>query len=169
MAGFSKRVFFVTYAIIYFLLLKCRRFAIRFGFLTFILFILLIATHHYYIFTAPFIISFIVITLFSKLKGSFKLSNNFISILFFMGLIGMFLIPFFTGIFYSGSRYQALYNIIENNIRTSGPIIFFAIGGIIYIILKSNKEFGEWLFLLGLIITVPSLYIDRYAQFISSV
>jgi hypothetical protein len=166
----SARGFFLTFMPLFiFCLLKSRRFAIRFGAITFIFFILLMASHHYYIFTIPIIISFILILLFPKLKGIFKFSNNFISIALFMGLIGMLLIPFFTGMFYTGSRYAALQNMVENNIRYSGPIIFFAIAGIIYIILKPDREFGEWLFLLGLIITAPSLYIDRYAQFIAAV
>ncbi len=166
----SARGFFMALLPFFiFLLLKSRISVMRFGAITSIFFILLMATHHYYIFSTPILISFILITLFSKIKGGLKFSNNLTSIALLTGLIGMFLIPFFTGMFFSGSRYGALNSIFENNIRYSGPIVFFAVGGIIYIIFKSDREFGEWLFLLGLVFTAPSLYIDKYAQFIAAV
>lgn len=166
----SARGFFMALLPFFiFLLLKSRRYAMRIGAITVIFFILLMATHHYYIFSAPIIISFILIILFSKLNGRFKFSNNLTRIALLTGLIGMILLPFFTGMFFTGSRYGALNNILENNIRYSGPIVFFSIGGIIYLILKTEKGFAEWLFLLGLVFTAPSLYIDRYAQFIAAV
>lgn len=165
----ARGLFMALLPFFIFVLLKSRKFSMRFVALTSIFFVLLMSTHHYYIFTAPILISFILITLFSKLKWIFKYSNNLTRTALLVGLIGMFLIPFVTGIFFSGSRYAALYNILENNIRYSGPIILFAIGGIIYLIFKSDREFGEWLFLLGMVFTAPALYIDKYAQFIAAV
>lgn len=151
-----------------FLLLKTRTIAARFGILTFFFSILIMATHKYYIFLIIFIISFIIIIVFYKLERFIKLPETLTRIGLIAGIIGMFLLPFFTGLFIYGSRYNALQYILSNSIRYSGVLIILAVGGSNYLIFKRNKEFGEWFLLLSLIFFVPFFYINLYGQFVSN-
>lgn len=155
-----------------YVLLKSPVFAIRFGALTFIAFILLMATHHLYILAVPIIFGFFVLTIFYKFKGHItkfiKFPDVLISFVLLAGFLGMFSIPFFTGLFIKGSRYGELYLIIENTIRYSGPLILFSLGGLSYLILKRDREFGEWFILLSVILWAPFLYIERYTQFVAA-
>lgn len=167
----ARGLFIALLPFFLYLLLKSHasRYAVRFGVLTFILFILIMATHHYYILSVPFIFSYILIIIFYKIKSPIKISDNLVSIALLAGFLGMFSIPFFTGLFIESSRYSALQTMLSNNIRYLGPFIFFAVGGFSYLILKRNREFGEWFLILSLIFFSPFLYIDKYAQFISNI
>lgn len=165
----SARGFFIAiFPFFIYLLLKSRKEPLRFSILVGIIFILLMSTHHYYIFLMLFILAALFTTIIYRFERFIKIPDNIISTFLFIGFIGMFSIPFFTGTFIIGSRYNALYNLVLNNIRYSGPLVFYAIGSCIFLIFKTHKEFGDWFILLSVIFFAPFLYIDKYAEFISS-
>lgn len=133
-----------------------------------IYFILLMATHHYIFMTAPVILGFIIVILFTKLKlyKIIKIPNNIINIAFILCFLSLFVIPFFTGFLIKYGRYTQIYDIISNTIRYGGILIpFFAIPGLIYLSFKNNKGFGEWFMLVTILILTPLIYQETYAHF----
>ena len=164
----TRGLFIVLLPLFIYLLLKIRESIMKFGVLFLILFILLMATHHYVFLTIPAIFSFIILAIFNKSKGcikSVKISLNFTNIAFIIAFIAMFLMPFFTRIFGVSSRYLWIQLMLENNIRYTGIIVIFAIGGFAYLSLKHDKSFGEWFFLLSLLCLTPLLYILTYMHY----
>ena len=163
----ARGLFIAILPFFIYIVLKNRVSSLKFGIIAFIMFMLLMATHNYYILTLPVIVSYVVAEIYFREKDRFDIPEYVVSLAIIGGFFMMFMIPFFTGLFIQGSRYSAVYSILENNIRYSGPIIFFAMGGFSYLALKSNKEFAEIVLLLSMVFFAPFLYIERYAQFIS--
>lgn len=165
----ARGLFIALLPFFIYLLLKSRASTIRYGALTFAVFILLMATHHLYILTVPIAFSFIVLIIFYKLKEHIakfvRLPNVLTSIAIIAGIFGMFSIPFFTGLFIHGSKYNALFFMVEQTIRYSGPFSFLAIAGISYLVLKRDREFGEWFLLLIVIFWAPFMWIGTYAHY----
>ena len=170
----SARGFFLALLPFFiYLLLKSRISVIRFGALTFIIFILIMATHHYYVLTVPIIVSFIILIIFCKLMGHvtkfIKFPEVLTSSVILAGILGMFSIPFFTGLFIHGNRYSALSFMLEQTIRYNGPIFLFAIAGLSYLILKRDREFGECFSLSVVIFWIPFMWIRIYSHYFASV
>ena len=152
--------FMVLLPLFVYLLLKSRRFAIRCGILALIIFILLGATHHLIYFTLPIILSFIAVSL---LYNKIKITSNFVNIAFIIGFIGMFALPFFTGMFIEYSRYEQLHHVLDSNVRYTGFLLLFTLTGFIYLFLKTGKSFGEWLLSFSLLCFAPLMWIKIYA------
>lgn len=165
----ARGVFIALMPFFIYLLLKSRVFAIRCGALTFIAFILLMATHHYYILVVPIIVSFIFVMISYKLKRSVtklvRFPDNLTPIALIIGFLGMFSIPFFTNLFIHGSRYGALHDMLESTIRYSGPFFVLAIVGFSYLTLKSDKKFGEWFIVVTSIFFAPFMWVGVYAHY----
>ena len=145
-----------------YLLLKCRR-SVKYVPLTFLLAILLFATHHlfYYLITAFF--ALFILTICFKLKNhvNIKIPEKLIPLVLVTGFVFMFSIPFFTRRFTEVSRYAAI-DIIY--VRYMGILIIFAIGGLTCLIFKDNKRFGEWFLLLTLIFLTIFIYQQTYMK-----
>jgi len=162
----ARGLFMVLLPLFTYLLLKIRAF-MKYIILIFILFILLMTTHHYFYMTFPIFFSLIILTILYKLKGyvKFKIPNNFVSIAVVIMFLGMFLVPFFTGMFIEGSRYAELHIMLENNIRYTGVLIFLTVPGLMYLSLRYNKRFEEIFLLLTLLFLTIFLYIQTYAHY----
>ncbi|RJS83204.1 hypothetical protein CW713_04200 [Methanophagales archaeon] len=143
-----------------YVLLKSRIFLFRCCILTLIIFILLGSIHHLIYFTLPIILSFVVVSL---LYNKIKITTNSVNIAFVIGFIGMFALPFFTGMLIEHSRYNQLHEMLENNVRYTGFLLLFTLGGFVYLSLKSEKSFGEWLLLAFLLCFAPLMWIRIYA------
>ena len=131
------------------------------------------ATHHYYILTVPIVFSFIISIIFYKLK---KYTIKFIrvpyvhtDIVILAAILCMFSIPFVTGLFIHGSKYGALFYMIEQSIRYSGPFFVVAMAGLTYLVLKRDREFGEWFLLFTVIFWAPFMWIYVYAHYFATV
>jgi len=163
----TRGLFMVLLPLFICLLLKTRT-SIKYGILTFILFILLMATHHYFYFLILIILSLIVITIFDRLRSHIKfvIPYNAINLALIFGFLGAFLVPFFTGIFIEWSRYDELYMMFRRNMRYSGIPLFFAISGLTYLSLKYNKKLEEWFLLLALLFLTVFLYVQTYIHYI---
>jgi len=165
----STRGFFIVLLPLFvYLLLKTRTSIVKYSALTFILFIMLVATHHLVYFIIPIIISYLVVTIYDKLKSYIrfiKVPSNFVSIVLFTSFLFMLLVPFFTGYFIRGTRY-ILDEILITYIRYIGFLIIFVIGGFIYLIFKHDKSFGEWFLLFTLVCLTPMLYDLVYTHWV---
>lgn len=155
-------------------LLKCRTYKRRFSLLTFILFALLFATHHLAYFLIPISISYFIVVISYGLKNSinvksegFRIPKYIPSVLIAVGFFIMFAIPFQTGrlIIEFGSRYEAVNMLFFNNLpRYVGILCIFAVGGLVYLLFKSDKGFEEWTLLLILMFLTPFLYVQTYMK-----
>lgn len=155
----TRGLFLVLAPLLIFFILRCRK-SIKYVPITFILAIFLLATHHLFYFLIPAFFSFfILINLFrfNKYTSLIKFPEKLKPILFIMGFIIMFLIPFLTGRFIEHSRYSS---IDTSYVRYVGILIIPAIGGLGYLIFKNKKSFGETFLLL----TVMFLFIFVYEQ-----
>lgn len=167
----TRGLFIILLPLFIFLLIQTQTSLIKYGILSFILFIFLMGVHHFHYFLLPIIISLIIVKIMYKLIYRFKqyfkfdIPNNFFNILLIISYIATFLIPFFTGLFIKGNRYLALHSMLLNNIRYNGILIFLSIPGFIYLIFK-NKGYKEWFLMFTLLLFLPIMYVQTYAHFI---
>ena len=120
----------------------------------------LFSTHHLFYFLLPLYVSALTMVVFSKRLKKIKLvSENSIPFLLLVGFILMFSVPFFTGKFVENSRYSAVY---ISYIRYLGLSTFFAIGGLFYLIFKSNKKNTEYFMILSSILLTVFIYQETY-------
>lgn len=164
----TRGLFVVLSPLFIYLLLKTRTSVIKFSILSLILFVLLMATHHYIFMTIPIIFSFIIFVIFYRSKRyikSIKISDSFVNVVLILSFFGMFSMPFFTHFLMSGGRYDQLLSMLSNNIRYVGVLFIFAISGLFFLLLKDNKRQGEWFFLLTLLFFMPILYQKTYTHY----
>jgi len=158
----TRGLLVVLAPLLVYLLLKCRT-SVKYVPLTFLLAILLFATHHlfYYLSTAFFALFILTICFKLKTHANIKIPEKLIPFVPVTGFIAMYSIPFFTRRFTEVSRYAA---IDINYVRYMGILIIFAIGGLGYLIFKNNKRFGEWYLLLTLIFLTIFIYQQTYMK-----
>ena len=165
----ARGLFIVLLPLFIYFVLKSRT-SLKYVPLIFILFMVLVVTHHLFYFIIPVILSYVAVVILYKLKGhiNVKIPNNFINITFIILFFIMLLIPFFTYIFISetGSRYSWLQFLASTYVRHVGILLIFAISGFTYLSLKSGKKFEEWFLLLALLCFAPLLYMYRYSKWI---
>jgi hypothetical protein len=159
----TRALFVLVVSLLFYLLLNLFK-SIKFAFLTFIYSIFLFATHHIFYFTIPSFFVIFVIYLIPKLNkqklGDKKL-EKMMPLVFIIGFIFMFSIPFFTGKFIETSRYAPIY---INYARYLGILLPFGLGGLIYIIFKRRKKSAELFLLLTTICITPLIYEQTYLK-----
>lgn len=177
--GHSRTLFIIALPLFIYLLLSTRTFKVRFGVLTFIVFVLFSVTHHFTYFVIPIIIGYLVIVMFytaGKYFKSIKIPENFAN----FAMLGCFLILFVASYFnrslwwsdpaflrYEGasSVYVWLSEVmLEQYVRYIGILIILVVSGYIYLTFKRNKRFEEWVLLMCLACLAPLLYIATYAK-----
>lgn len=154
--------------------LTIRNFAARFSVLVLVLLVFLLSVHHYVYFTLPIIISFVVVVAICKMRttgilNKIRVSQRVSSVFLVTAFLVAFSIPFFTRTFIQGSRYDALHQLLESSVRYSGPLLLIAVGGVIYLICKRDKEFGELFLVMSLIFFAPLMYIGTYYPYFGAV
>lgn len=161
----SRGLFIVLLPLFIYLLLKARTFRMKCSLLAVILFMTLIITHHLIYFVGPVVLCFIILVLLEKFVKTKGTHSNLINI----GYLGTFLVafsyPFITRAFMTDPRYQWLHWMLSINIRYSGFLLIFAIGGFIYLSLKNSKNYGEKFILLTVLFLAPFTYIKTYSHF----
>ena len=166
----TRGLFIVLLPLFIYLLLRCHTSMQKYSTLTLVLFVILMTTHHLFYFIAPVVMSYFIVIIFNRLKGSIrfaKVSENFISLVLLAFFPLMFLIPFFTRTFIEvGSRYIWLNEIFLSYARFIGILIIFAVGGFIYLLSKHKKSFEEWFLLLTLLFLTPLLYVGTYMKWV---
>jgi len=180
----ARTLFIMIFPLFVYLLLKTRIFKVRCYILTFIILMLLLATHNYIYFIIPIIIGYFVVVAFYKLGKytkikTIKIPENLVNICVFVSFLIMFTIPFFSRELWLsdpetiregvGSRYTLMSFMLSNYVRYIGILIIFTVGGYAYLLLKQNKRFEEWFLLVALVCLAPFLYISTYMKwFIAS-
>jgi len=162
----QSRGFFVIFTLLFiYLLLKCHESILRYSPLIFVILLLLFSTHHYVYFIIPIFVSYLIVTIYFKLRKhikSVKIPENLTPLIPITGFLLMYSIPFFTRHFIvEHSRYidWAAY------IRYLGVFIIPAVGGLIYLIFKHDKKHGEWFILLFAILFTPFICNALYMRF----
>jgi|LGOV01.1.fsa_nt_gb hypothetical protein len=162
----TRGLLIVLLPLFIYLLLKTRD-SLKYLPLVIILFMVLVVTHHLFYFTIPVIFSYVAAILLYRLKGHIKVKiPDFANIAFVGFFVIMLLIPFFTRMFISetGTRYIWYELIMKTYVRTVGMLLIFAVGGLIYLLLKQGKTFEEGFLMLSLICLTPFLFIYRYTK-----
>lgn len=176
----ARTLFVIILPLFIYLLLKARIFKIRYSILTFIILMLLLATHNYIYFIGPIIIAYFVVVVLYKLgkyigAKPIKIPEYIINIAVFASFLVMFSIPFLisrdlwlsdpetmrAGV---GSRYTLMFFMLSNYVRYIGILIIFVVGGYIYLSLKQGKRFEEWFLLVALVGLAPFLYVSTYMK-----
>ena len=161
----ERGVFFIFLPFFVYLLLKDKTSNLKKVFLSLILIVFLFATHHFAFFLFPLLMVYLYLNLI-KACNIKRLSGQGIYIYIIM-LMTVLITPFFTGLFIEGgSRYAWIIDAFTTTSRWLGPLIFFAFGGLIYILLKKEKSLGEWYILISLLIVTPMLYSQIYGKFL---
>lgn len=164
----SRGTFIILLPMFVCLLLKSRTAIVRYSLLTFILSILLFATHHLAYFLILIFVSYFIIVIFYNLKryiNFVKIPEKFVTFALVTAFIVMFTIPFHTGRFIGGSRYAEVIEIFFGYLpRYIGVLLIIAVGGFTYLLFKPNKRFGDWFLLLTLLLLTPFLYIQTYMK-----
>ena len=78
-----------------------------------------------------------------------------------VGFVAMFSIPFVGRKFVEQSIYDPIY---RDYVRYVGLLIIFVVGGLVYIIFKRDKSFGEWFLLMSAIVLTALIYEVTYMK-----
>jgi hypothetical protein len=160
----ARGLFMVMFPFYLFLLFK-KYTTIKSIFLITICLIFQFSVHHYAFFLIVLSIAFLCLQ-FARRFLPFIFKEPYMTYLFGVFLIGVFLMPFFTRfLISSGSRYGWIITSFITNARQTGPIIFFAISGVIYLLFK-NKSKNDVLLLSFIVALLPTLYSHIYGPFI---
>lgn len=166
----SRGPLIIFFPIFMYLIMKKFHYAKRL-FLIFISSIFLFSIHHLAIILVPVILLYILFNVLQKLplkNEAIKNKYTHFDYLYPILLITMLTFPFLnsstTGI--EGSRYSWIINSMIIVARFIGPMLFFAFGGLIYLITQKNKKFNIWYFLLMISMFVAFIYDQLYGIFI---
>lgn len=165
----NRGLFVVLMPIFIYLLLKSRSAMIKYVLLSFSFFVLLYATHHMTYFFATFIVGYVIVSLYlltakyTYERYNVKHIQRFVPFFIILSMFLTFFYPFFTGFLVSGSRYQ-VFEMLSNFIRYIGVLFVFSLGGVGYLMFKTNKSFEEWVFLVSLIFLIPLFYSQTYMK-----
>ena len=168
----ARTLYIISLPLFIYLLLKTRTFKARFSILTFTFLIFLIATHHYFYFTIPIIISYFAVLAFYKLgeyNKSVKIPENFANLAALASFLIMFSIPLLIPTLVdpvtrrSGGE-TIVWRFIQSYTRYIGILIIFVVIGYTYLLVKHNKKVEEWFLLLCLTGLAPFLFILPYMK-----
>lgn len=163
----ARGVFLVMFPLFVFILLKKFPSLWKKSVIMILLLIFLRSAHNFFYFTIPLILVYISIKLVTKANISFKkITRNYQDYLYLFLACIIFMIPFMTKLFITGSKYQGFISILITTTRYVGPIIAFLIPGFLYLALKSNKTNLEYFMLFSTLFFIPIFYSVTYGKFI---
>jgi hypothetical protein len=135
--------------------------------------IFLFSMHHYAIFGAVLVISYIFLRIVFWINSSYNISSSLskyssnANYLYLFVILGSFMYPFLTHtMITAGSRYAWMISLLVANLRFIGPAAFLAIGGIISLSMSGKKTFVQWYFLISFIFMVPFIYDLTYGMYL---
>lgn len=165
----ARGLFLVFFPLFFYLILTTKYPVIKKLSLIFLVFVLLRSTHNFSYFTIPIILAYLTTTRFFNAKSLQNIHlkfSDYYSLIFVIALFGMAMVPFLTRIFISGSRYDAIFELIITTTRYAGPLVFFTISGLVFLVFKKQKTNVEWFFLATMLGFVPMFYSEIYGKFI---
>lgn len=151
----TRGLFIVFLPLFIYFLIKTRLSNLKYILFTVVLFIFLLATHNLFYFLIPIILGFVVTLIISKIQ--IKSSNYYVGVV----LLILFLIS------YSQLSVEkaAMDTLTYHYARYIGALVFFAMGGFIFLLFKNNKTFGESFTILVLLFLTPLINIVVYSKF----
>ncbi|NPE27878.1 hypothetical protein HNV12_07880 [Methanococcoides sp. SA1] len=161
----GRGIFMVSLPLFAYLVFKMEYKFLTYFTLTIIMFISLFSSHHYAYFTIPFLLVYIVLSIFRRVDFHIKplLTSSIYSTLLIISIA----IPFSLGLFIEyGSRYSWLIVSFVTLTRWIGPLIPFCIAGIVYSIFSVEKRKINWYFLLSFLFFVPMFFSQTYGKFL---
>ena len=166
----ARSPFIILLPLFLYALLKSRKHHLRFGLITVVLSLLLLATHHLAFYLIPIFAACFLVTIVYKLKehiGVIKKviqrTENLMPLLIIFAFCLMFAYPFMTHKFMvGGSRWD--YNTYKEYLRYTGVLVFLAIGGFVYLVFKPNKRYEEWSLLSMLLVLTVFIQQQMYMK-----
>jgi len=166
--GSSRGIFLVLLPLFIYILIKENVSVLKKTLLLFMLFVYLRSAHNFSYFLVPVVGSYILSVLFIK-YDLFNLNDKYSRYYHFIYMAILFsaiFVPFLTGLFIVGSRYQAFFSSFITMTRYTGPLIFFAFAGLMYLIFKQDKNHKDWFILIVTAGFTPMFYSLAYGPFI---
>ena len=166
----ARSPFIILLPLFLYALLKSRNHHLRFGLITIILALLLLATHHIAVYLIPIFAACFLVTIVYKLKKHInvikkviKKSESLMPLFIILAFCVMFAYPFLTHKFMvGGSRWD--YNTYKEYLRYIGILAFLAIGGFVYLVFKPNKRYEEWSLLTMLMVLTVFIQQQMYMK-----
>ncbi|KKG11801.1 hypothetical protein [Methanosarcina mazei] len=164
----ARGLFLVLFPLFIFVLLKKFSSGWKKLILTAFVFIYLRATHNFVYFAIPLMVVFIFIKIVTGKWFTFKdmKATKYQNYLFLFITCILFVIPFFTKLFITGSKYRGFITILITTTRYIGPIIAFVIPGFLYLALKNNRTKEENVILLSSLFFIPIFFSPTYGKFV---
>jgi hypothetical protein len=166
--GSSRGIFLVLLPLFIYILIKENVSVLKKTLLLLMLFVYLRSAHNFSYFLVPVVGSYILSVLFIK-YDLFNLNDKYSRYYHFIYIAILFsaiFVPFLTGLFIVGSRYQAFFSSFITMTRYTGPLIFFAFAGLMYLIFKQDKNHKDWFILIVTAGFTPMFYSLAYGPFI---
>jgi hypothetical protein len=168
----ARSPFIILLPLFLYALLKSRKHLLRFGLITVILSLLLLAIHHMAFYLIPIFAACFLVTLVYKLKehinvikNLIKKSENLMPLFIISGFCLMLAYPFMTHKFMTaGSRWYNLALMFNEYPRYIGILIFLAIGGFAYLVFKPAKRYEEWSLLAMLMFLTVFIFQEMYTK-----
>lgn len=164
----ARSPFLILFPLFLYALLQSRNNPVRFGIITAVLTLLLLATHHLVFYLIPLFAAYFAITLIYKLKvhvKSIKIPEKLLPFLVISSFSVMMAFPFLTHKFMTtGSRWSGAVLMFTEYPRYIGILVFLALGGFAYLIFKSGKRYEEWLLITMLIFSTVFIFQIRYMK-----
>ena len=166
----ARSPFIIILPLFLYALLKSRKHHLRYGLITVILALLLLATHHLAFYLIPvFAVCFLVTIVYELkehigvIKRVIKRSESLMPLIILSAFCLMFAYPFMTHKFMvGGSRWD--YSVYKEYARYTGILVFLAIGGFAYLVFKQNKRYEEWSLLSMLLVLTVFIQQQMYMK-----
>lgn len=126
------------------------------------------SAHNFSYFLVPIVCIYIFsasVFKYDLLKLNTKYAHYHLPLYSFILLLS-FLLPFFSGLFIVGSKYQAFLNALITTVRYIGPLILFSVIGLLFVSFKKDKSHKDWFILYFIVILFPMFYSIAYGPFI---
>jgi hypothetical protein len=164
----ARSPFIILLPLFLYALLKSRKHRLRFGLVTVVLSLLLLATHHLVFYLLPIFAACFLVTSVYKIKehiNLIKISENLMPLFIISAFCLMFAYPFITHKFMTlGSRWYNLTLMFNEYPRYIGILIFLALGGFAYLVFKPNKRYEEWTLLTILMFLTIFIFQEMYTK-----
>ncbi|MBP2029469.1 hypothetical protein J2755_000389 [Methanohalophilus levihalophilus] len=133
---------------------------------TLIILIFIFSIHHYAWFTLPILFAYIALKVISNIERIWS-KQVYLNYLYAIGFCIASMLPFFEkSLIVAGSRYDWILTMLVSHTRFVGPLIVFALGGLIYLILNKNKNIAQWLLLSSVLSFAPFFYNINYGVYV---
>lgn len=172
----TRGLFLVLLPLFIYLMLKSRTFKLRYGILSLVFFMLLAATHHFFILTIPIIAIYFAILIVYKLKLTHNkvigVPKRFPATVLLTLFVVLFMLSFYIQnplVQAQASTVSILKSMIFVYARYIGVLGIFAILGFFFLLFKQKKSFEEWFLLLILLYITPLLIVTAYMKQFSAI